>query len=492
MDLLSTRLRTAADAVAVLGDCAADVAVLQDGELRGAQDRVTVLRQCVDRYAAFIAGEIAHRSRPEAGHGGMAQSAGFVSPEAMIQSIGKLSRPEAVKLVQLGTIIAETEAAESLTAGTVGAAEEGGAGDDASTGPAIPFASLAPPWQAPLVAALAEGVLSSDCFHAIQRSLGDVSPGIPAAGLTAACEELLESAAGLSPDQLFRKALHLRDELDRDGIDRREKQRRDDRTLRTWWDGAGMYCGKFRLAPEEGTILAGAIDQILSPRRGGPRMVDPEEKAAADALLNDGRTTEQIAADALVDMIRVAVDADPGTIFGTHRPAVRVIVTDADLHNGAGHGRIEGHPDPVSFRTVERHLCDTGAIAVGFDDTGQCVNVGRARRFFTPRQRVGMAVRDGGCLFPSCDRPPSWCEAHHINQWKKEHGRTDIADGVLLCRRHHLLLHDNHWKVLRHDGDYWLKPPAAIDPTQTLIPMPSRNPDIHTVRTRQRRARQRT
>ncbi|WP_150308421.1 HNH endonuclease signature motif containing protein [Planctomonas psychrotolerans] len=492
MELLSTRLRTAADTVAVLGDCAADVAVPQDGELRGAQDRVTVLRQCVDRYAALIAGEIAHRSRPEAGHGGMAQSAGFVSPEAMIQSIGKLSRPEAVKLVQLGTIIAETEAAVTLTARSVEAGAGSADGEDTSAEAGTSNAQMPPPWQAPLVAALADGTLSSDCFHAIQRALGDVGPGVPATALTTACEELLEAAAGLSPDQLFRKARNLRDELDRDGIARREKQRRDDRTLRTWWDSAGMYCGKFRLAPEEGTIVAGAIDQILSPRRGGPRMVDPEEKAAADTLLNDERSTEQIAADALVEMIRLAVDADPGTIFRTHRPAVRVIITDAHLHNRAGHGRIEGHPDPVSFRTVERHLCDTGAIAVGFDDTGQCVNVGRARRFFTPRQRVGMAVRDGGCRFPSCDRPPSWGEAHHINPWKKEHGKTDIADGVLLCRRHHLLLHDNHWKILRHDGDYWLRPPQTVDPTQTLLPMPSRNPDIHTIQTQHQTQRQRT
>ncbi|WP_150307175.1 DUF222 domain-containing protein [Planctomonas psychrotolerans] len=317
MELLSSRLRTAADAVAVLGDCAADVAVLQDGELRGAQDRVTMLRQCVDRYSALIAGEIAHRSRPETGHGGMAQSAGFVSSEAMIQSIGKMSRPEAVKLVRLGTIIAETEAAETLTTGSVESTVDGADGSDTPEDPTFP---IAPPWQAPLVAALAEGVLSSDCFHAIQRALGDVGPGVSALALTAACTELIASAAGLSPDQLFRKARHLRDKLDSDGIERREKQRRDDRTLRTWWDGAGMYCGKFRLAPEEGTIVAGVIDQILSPRRGGPRMVDPEEKAAAEALLNDERSTEQIAADALVDLIRLATEAAPARSSATTDP----------------------------------------------------------------------------------------------------------------------------------------------------------------------------
>jgi hypothetical protein len=292
---------------------------------------------------------------------------------------------------------------------------------------------------------------------------------------------------------LFRRARQLGDSLDEAGIERREKARRDLRTLRTWWDTEGMYNGHFRLPPEEGTLVASAFDQVLSPRRGGVRMVDPDAKAAAEDLLNDPRSTEQIAADALVDIVRLAVDADPSAFFGRRRPAVRVMVTDAHLHARAGHGRIEGHPDPVSFPTVERHLCDTGAVAVAvaFDDDGQCVNVGRDQRLFTERQRTGMAVRDGGCLFPSCDRPPAWCEAHHIDQWHRDDGKTDIADGVLLCRRHHLLLHNNHWHVLRNDGAYHLKPPRAVDPDQTLIPMASRNPDIHAMRsTRAERKRQ--
>ena len=92
-----------------------------------------------------------------------------------------------------------------------------------------------------------------------------------------------------------------------------------------------------------------------------------------------------------------------------------------------------------------------------------------------------MTVRDGGCLFPSCDRPPSYCEAHHIDQWHRDGGNTDIADGILLCRRHHLLLHNNHWQILRDRGNYHLKPPVDIDPGQKLIPMPSRNPSMHTL-----------
>ena len=95
---------------------------------------------------------------------------------------------------------------------------------------------------------------------------------------------------------------------------------------------------------------------------------------------------------------------------------------------------------------------------------------------FTARQRTGLAARDGGCRWPDCDKPASWCEAHHIDHWKAEHGATDIADGILLCRAHHLLLHNNHWHVTRTGADYWLIPPARLDAEQSPIPIPSKSP----------------
>ncbi len=99
------------------------------------------------------------------------------------------------------------------------------------------------------------------------------------------------------------------------------------------------------------------------------------------------------------------------------------------------------------------------------------MNVGREQRLFTTRQRIGLAARDAGCLSPGCARPPSWCEAHHINEFH-DGGRTDIADGVLLCRYHHLLLHEQKWHITRHGADYFFVPPRSIDPDQTPIPAP--------------------
>jgi hypothetical protein len=186
--------------------------------------------------------------------------------------------------------------------------------------------------------------------------------------------------------------------------------------------------------------------------------------------------------DALVDLIRVATLADDRTLLGARRVAVRVHVTEKDLARCAGAGHLEGQSDAVSIATVERQLCESGAIHIRFGADGD-MNLGREQRLFTARQRVALAARDGGCRWPDCERPPGWCEAHHINEWARDRGETDVIDGVLLCRYHHLLLHNNGWRIARELAEYWLVPPstgAAIgrspSPSAPRIAMPSKSP----------------
>jgi len=84
--------------------------------------------------------------------------------------------------------------------------------------------------------------------------------------------------------------------------------------------------------------------------------------------------------------------------------------------------------------------------------------------------RIFLNVMFGGCMFVDCDRPASWCEGHHIEWVKRDGGKTVIENGILLCRHHHLLLHNNGWDILRtgeFGDEYWLVPPVSIDPTQT-------------------------
>ena len=253
----------------------------------------------------------------------------------------------------------------------------------------------------------------------------------------------------MTVERLAIRARELRAEIDVDGVRDREQQLRERRYLHITPQGDGMTRIHGLLDPESAAVVVGAYDAATSPRRGGPRFVDPTEAARAEAVATDPRTTEQIAVDSFVELIRIATLADPGAVLGRRGAAVQVLVTERDLSRRAGVGRIEGQPDAVSIETVERHICESGIVPILFDSDGQSVNVGRDQRLFNRRQRIGMAARDGGCRFPDCERPPSWTEAHHIDEWARDFGKTDIADGVLLCRHHHLLVHNNGWRITR-------------------------------------------
>ena len=448
---------SAADVASVRVDLEA-IRLLDDDGLFSANEQISLHRRHLDLYAAAVAGELARRSRRELGFSGLAQRKGFTSTEALVQSLSQVSRAEANKLVRVGSLLAEVAAAEAESNGEC--------------------ADVAVPWQASLVAAISATTLTTDAADAIRRGLGDTDTAITGAMLASATDALLMDAPGLTVDQLFRAAREVRNGMDEEGISRREKQQRDDRCVKRWIRRDGMYALSGVLDPESGRVIFAALDDVMSPRRGGPRFVDSTEIGRADSILADPRTDEQVMADALVAMVQIAVDADTGTLFGGRRPAVRVLVSEKAMRAESGRGYIEGNSNAVSFETVSRYICENGIVGVQFDDDGQCVNVGRDNRLFTSRQRTGLAARDGGCAFPGCDRPPSWCEAHHIVLWHRDRGETNIADGILLCRFHHMLVHNNGWQILRDGAEYWLKPPVSEDPLQILRPMPSKSPAL--------------
>ena len=89
----------------------------------------------------------------------------------------------------------------------------------------------------------------------------------------------------------------------------------------------------------------------------------------------------------------------------------------------------------------------------------QPLEVGRTSRVVQPAQRSALAVRDGGCVFPDCDRPLAWCEAHHLRHWLHG-GPTDLANLALLCRAHHRAVHEGGWRLARGpDGRLTATPP---------------------------------
>ncbi|MET4783354.1 DUF222 domain-containing protein [Glaciihabitans sp. UYNi722] len=463
MENLASTLRNAADAVARLGSEPGDIARLDDGDLIAAQDLVGHLQRVMQPYGAWVAGEIARRSRQEQGFDGLAKREGFIDAAALIQSKSGGTRAEAAKLVNIGTMITEVAAASSVAAAST---------VDGHEPPSVP-------WQQPVVAALLAGTLALDGAESIRKGLGGIDDAVAAFDLRKAAEILVEESMLVNADRLFARARQLRDELDAAGIARRERERRELRYFSVRRRPDGMVVGGFALADEDGQLLLDAYDSATSPRRGGPRFVEQADVERSDAMVADTRTPGQLAADAITELLRIGIDADPRLVLGRRRPSVRVVVSERVLHERAGHGRIEGASDPIAFETVERHLCSSGVIGIKFDDDGQCVNVGRDQRLFTERQRIGLAIRDAGCRVGDCDRPASWCEAHHIDYWARDQGKTDIAGGILLCRHHHMLIHDNHWEIIRKGGGYWLIPPKSVDIQQRPRSMPSKSAAMH-------------
>lgn len=138
-----------------------------------------------------------------------------------------------------------------------------------------------------------------------------------------------------------------------------------------------------------------------------------------------------------------------------------------------GEAHIEGQTVAVSVATAQRMACSSGAVPILFGVDGP-LDVGRTQRTFTERQRVALSARDFGCRWRGCYRPASWTEAHHADEWERDQGPTDCENGILLCRFHHMRVHNLGWRIIRRGGEFFASPPAGSGGSE--IPLPSRNP----------------
>ena len=199
----------------------------------------------------------------------------------------------------------------------------------------------------------------------------------------------------------------------------------------------GMYEAEVVLDPASYAVVHAALTALSVP-------------TVSLEGFSDVRTPGQRRADALVELASV-VAGDPAVLArSAHAPenapigraaAARVVITMPWqwLSEQSGHGRT-GFEQPLAPADVRRIACDAQIIPLVLGSESQPLDVGRASRLATPAQRAALAVRDKGCTFPGCDRPPSWCQAHHLHEWENG-GPTDLPNLALLCHRHHTLVH---------------------------------------------------
>lgn len=104
--------------------------------------------------------------------------------------------------------------------------------------------------------------------------------------------------------------------------------------------------------------------------------------------------------------------------------------------------------DPVQLTTSEWQLltCDPHISEIVLDALGHPIATRDRDRHPNRAMRRSLNARDAGCAFPGCDHPPQWCDAHHIVTYSDD-GKTITHNLVLLCRRHHGIVHRNGWQI---------------------------------------------
>ena len=421
---------------------ATDVAAFSDGDLKSLMRQSASLRNDVDRFLAVSSAEINQRSRRELGGAGLAKASGHVNPQSLIASLTGATKTDARKIDRLGKSLMQASPEQFPSV-------------DESGRPALPdLTPVVRPWFAPITDRMTAGEISPDRYEALRSGFGDSSNTVPSDALAAAAQRLLELLhPDDAPERVFRDAQQARAFLDRESVLEQEKQQQARQEAKIWTDRDGMVHLRASFAPEDGAWFKNTLDLILGPKIGGPRLVHGKAATRAAEIENDPRSTDQIRASVLVTLLKAGALVDENAILAQKRPTVQIVVTASELtrHDKDGIGFIEGTGIPVSSTTIDRLVCDTGYVTSLQGDDGSPLNLGREARLYSSKQRQVIAGLQGGCAVGTCDAPPSFCEVHHITPWI-EGGKTDILDGVMLCRFHHMHLHSNGDHIERIDG----------------------------------------
>ena len=304
--------------------------------------------------------------------------------------------------------------------------------------------------------ALADGKLGPEQAAALGRAARRGQLGSP----DEVQKQLLGHATKSSPEQLNDKIRRTEQAADNDTLRRDENRAHARRRASCTRRDDGMWQLHALLDPVAGETVATAIRAFTTP--------DPPKTP-----IRERRTPEQRTADGLLATAEAAMAAG-APVAGGIRPHISIILrpdhqpaTSDDAHAGKADRPDQdptGTPDDqpprptpgptattangatISPDTAQRLLCDARLTRIVMNAKSQILDVGRATRTWSPAQRTAITARDRHCRGPSCDRPPDWCHIHHIRWWSNG-GHTNLDNGILLCTRHHRLVHEGGWTL---------------------------------------------
>lgn len=400
---------------------------------------VTEALGAVDRRLGTVSAQVAEavdrESRSELGPDALAKEQGYRNAAAMLAATLGIAAGEAKQLVGVGKAIAPRRAL---------------------TGEELPAK------HAHVAAAMAAGALTGAAAALIIRMLDRVAPRTTLDERDAAEETLTTAAPGLTFDQLRKLVNQAEAYLDQDGREPKEAEARGERSLRMFERGEFLFINA-KLPLAAGASVKAAIQGYVSAAF---------REAKDDVIAGDDDqvrpTAPQLQADALVQLAEHALGcAEKGVPLGGVSVVVRLDYET--LTEGDGLATIDGVDQPISAAEARHLAASAGIIPAVLNDKSEIMDWGREKRLFTLAQRIALAERDGGCAM--CNLPPSMTKAHHLNWWMRDHGKTNLKEGVLLCEPCHHRVHDNGWEI-RIEGTgcrarVWFIPPASVDPART-------------------------
>ena len=272
------------------------------------------------------------------------------------------------------------------------------------------------------------------------------------------------------PDELRRLARHafevvapdLADDLLRKQLEREQAEAQKRRRLTWSRDGHGSVFFRVKLPTLEAEELLTQINAYVA----NAQRLDEADSEGADPGYQPP-TLDQRRADALMRLVEDSEAAGRAPLYGGDRPRITALVDLAALLSRMGGGESQDSGEHISPGDIRRMACDCDLLPAAFGGPSQLLDVGRTMRLVTGDLRQAVHLRDRGCTFPGCDRPPRVCEAHHIVPWV-DGGPTAMTNLALLCRHHHALVEPDprsvpgaRWEVrMGADGIPEFLPPA--------------------------------
>ena len=222
--------------------------------------------------------------------------------------------------------------------------------------------------------------------------------------------------------------------MEREGEISAEEMRHQSRELSVVVDAEGMYVVRGRLEPEAGAALMRAIEAADAAIY---REEDPEARPSGGQRRAD-------AVGVVAERALAAGFGEVGSGARAERYQVVVHTEAATLVEKGETGRSELDGVRVCAETSRRMACDAAVVRMAHGRNGEVLSVGRKTRTIPPHIRRALEERDRGCRYPGCGS--RFTEAHHVRHWA-DGGETSLANTVLLCRRHHRLLHEGRAKM---------------------------------------------